>query len=493
MISCSSSRGIARSLAAAALLGAAVVAAPAADAQVLHRFALRAELGAGTMLSEYQRNSDPQRFGGNRPGYDSVGLHANVRLGFTMIEPLALQVGFSNAFFPSSTQDGFGWVRAFEAGLRFEPRVGTLGRIFLDGNVGYARTGPLDRLEVNGGVGFEFQITRVFGLGPMFRITNVFQPETVTSPDLVYYDDDALYWCAGLSLVLRAPEPTPTPTPPADIIDTDCDTVPDPEDQCVTVPRGDRPDPARPGCPTPDTDNDGVLDPDDQCPRVGAGDFPDEAHRGCPDPDNDHDGVLNAQDRCPNLPAGPINDPERPGCPHPHPMAVMERNQIRIMQQVHFDNDRFAIETSDPGLTRENHEVLDQVVSLLRYHTAVELVEVQGHTDNRCTSCPEGPRVHNLELSRNRARAIRSYLVEHGIAETRLTAEGYGQASPIESNVTEAGRLANRRVQFQILRASWATPPPPQEEVRPHPLPPLPPGPAAPTTPCRRPGEARPQ
>src|SRR6185369_8941871 len=97
------------------------------------------------------------------------------------------------------------------------------------------------------------------------------------------------------------------------------------------------------------------------------------------------------------------------------------------------------------------------------------------------------PRQHNLTLSQNRSHSIKDYLVGHGIDATRLTAEGYGQARPIEPNTTASGRLANRRVQFQIVRASWEEPPPPQTEVHPHPHPRPPPAAPGPTQPCRVP------
>jgi outer membrane protein OmpA-like peptidoglycan-associated protein len=467
--------------------GTALMSTSSASAQTLQRFALRAELGAGTMLSDYQRNTNRQQYGGNVLGYDTLDLQANLRLGFQLFEPLTLQVGFTNAFFFTDSQDGTGRVMAAEGGLRFEPRVGTTGRLFLDVNGGWARTGPLDRVTVNAGVGFEFNVNSAFALGPMFRFSDVIQPTTSAPSNLRYYDDDAMYWMAGLSMALRVPPPAPPPPPPSDVLDTDCDTIPDERDVCPTVPAGDHPDATRLGCPIPDTDDDGLRDPDDQCPRDAEGDYPDPAHPGCPDADNDHDGVLNPQDRCPQMPVGPINDPERPGCPHPHPLAVLERDRIRITQQVHFDTNRYDIETVDSALRAENHAVLDQVVSLLQYHTAIVVLEVQGHTDDRCTSCPQGPRLYNLALSQHRAHAIKDYLTNHGVDAARLTAEGYGQGRPIEPNTTPNGRLANRRVQFQILRATWAEAPAPLSEVTPTARRPHLPVSQAPTTPCRVP------
>jgi OOP family OmpA-OmpF porin len=43
---------------------------------------------------------------------------------------------------------------------------------------------------------------------------------------------------------------------------------------------------------------------------------------------------------------------------------------------------------------------------------------------------------------------VRQYLIEQGIPANRMTAQGYGETRPIESNRTSAGRAANRRVEF---------------------------------------------
>ena len=73
------------------------------------------------------------------------------------------------------------------------------------------------------------------------------------------------------------------------------------------------------------------------------------------------------------------------------------------------------------------------------------VVEIGGHTDSR------GADDYNLELSQRRAAAVMRYLTENGIEAGRLTSEGYGEARPIDTNDTDAGRARNRRVVFVIL------------------------------------------
>lgn len=472
-----------RALCAAAVAATAAGAPAAAGAQVLQRFALRAELGAGTMLTDYQRNADRQRFGGNALGYDGPDYMGTVRLGFTVYGPLVVQASFANWLFPSSTLATPGRVMAFEGGVRVEPRVGRLGRFFVDGNAGYARTGPFERAEINAGVGFEFALGRAVGLGPVVRVADVLQQDAPV-PGGTTYPFDAVFWTAGLSLACRVPPPAP---PVPDLLDADCDRVPDVDDLCASVNPGARPDPAHRGCPLLDADNDGVLDRDDRCVTTPAGDYPDEApgRRGCPDPDLDHDGERNVTDLCPAEPAGPTPDPARQGCPDPSPVAAVERDRIRLAQPVVFDANRWAVDATDAEQARRNREALDAVASLLRHHAAIRRVEVQSHTDDRCTGCRGGPRAHNLALTERRAAAVRDYLVSRGVDGGRLVARGYGQGTPLGPNDTEAHRQANRRVEFRIVEAAWSAPPQPPPAARPRPLPPLAPLPALPSRPCR--------
>ncbi len=71
-------------------------------------------------------------------------------------------------------------------------------------------------------------------------------------------------------------------------------------------------------------------------------------------------------------------------------------------------------------------------------------VEVAGHTDD------SGPAPGNQRLSERRARSAADYLISRGVDAARVTVVGYGEDRPVESNATEAGQLANRRVEFVI-------------------------------------------
>lgn len=92
-------------------------------------------------------------------------------------------------------------------------------------------------------------------------------------------------------------------------------------------------------------------------------------------------------------------------------------------------------------LKPESASVLSRAQALLAARGA-EPVEIQGHTDN------VGSDAANLSLSKARAQAVRGWLVDHGIAASRLTTVGYGETQPRASNDDDAGRAQNRRVEL---------------------------------------------
>lgn len=218
--------------------------------------------------------------------------------------------------------------------------------------------------------------------------------------------------------------------------DRDKDTIFDEVDACPDVPGVANPDPKQHGCP-PDSDGDGIPDDKDACPKVKGVASDNPKQNGCP-PDADGDGILDDKDACPNEKGKPNSDPKKHGCPTA--VRVVD-SQVVILEQVQFDTGKATIKpVSD--------ELLNEVASVLKDHPELVRLEVQGHTDST------GARAMNMRLSQDRSDAVKEALVRRGIAETRLTTQGYGPDQPIGSNRTAEGRQANRRVQFKSLEVA---------------------------------------
>lgn len=460
------------------------VGAPrAAVAQGIDHFALRTEVGVGAMLSPYQRNTDPSRYGGSTPGYD-LATTLTARLALNVSPSVALQASVTNWLF-AGANNNIGWLFAPLVGLRVEPRIAR-GKLFVDANLGVGFTGTVTRMQFDLGVGYEFDLGRYVALGPSLRYGQTVQPESVAGR-AEPWPEDARYLAVALSFTLRT-NPTrrlgtpafhavraPTPAPPRPR-DSDGDGAVDPEDLCPTIPSGTLPDRLRHGCPETDVDGDAVTDREDRCPTVASGPHPDPSHRGCPDPDDDNDGVTNSNDACPETHFGATENPARGGCPDPdrdndglsdsrdrcpeapetfdglsdedgcpepdaHSLVDLSNGVIRLSgAPVEF------APRSARLVGRSSFNVLDSLAHALSAHAEIALVEVQGHTDDR------GRRSDNLALSLLRANAVREYLIDHGIAPERVTARGLGPDRPLASNRTSRGRALNRRVEVHILR-----------------------------------------
>ncbi|MGZ5007388.1 MAG: OmpA family protein [Methylobacter sp.] len=91
------------------------------------------------------------------------------------------------------------------------------------------------------------------------------------------------------------------------------------------------------------------------------------------------------------------------------------------------------------------------LVEYLRNHGDT-MVKIEGHTDDR------GSADYNVNLSQMRAEAVRSFLINNGIAPERISAKGMGEDYPIATNATPSGRQQNRRVEVTITDAAQTTP-----------------------------------
>ena len=113
------------------------------------------------------------------------------------------------------------------------------------------------------------------------------------------------------------------------------------------------------------------------------------------------------------------------------------------MLDLQFPYIRF--EYKSDALTRQSIDDLDLVKFLMSSSPQLRL-EVAGHTDS------VGGSSYNMELSRKRAQQVLEHLVNNGATRNRLRTRGYGLSQPVDTNKTDAGRAANRRVTFRALK-----------------------------------------
>ena len=98
-------------------------------------------------------------------------------------------------------------------------------------------------------------------------------------------------------------------------------------------------------------------------------------------------------------------------------------------------------DTGKSAILPDSQDVLQQVLKLLQDNPDLKL-RIEGHTDN------VGAKAANQALSQKRAQAVMGWLIANGVDVSRLTAQGFGDSTPIADNSTDAGRAKNRRVEL---------------------------------------------
>jgi OOP family OmpA-OmpF porin len=107
-------------------------------------------------------------------------------------------------------------------------------------------------------------------------------------------------------------------------------------------------------------------------------------------------------------------------------------------------NRSIAFESGSAAVTKGGRKVLLALVKPLKAAGSARVV-VGGYTDD------VGDAKANLNLSKARAHSVVVFLTKQGVAAKTLIAKGYGEAKPIASNKTAAGRSKNRRIEFTVL------------------------------------------
>ena len=138
--------------------------------------------------------------------------------------------------------------------------------------------------------------------------------------------------------------------------------------------------------------------------------------------------------------------PPPPAAPPPPPPP---QNVVIDLRGVNFKFDRPKKGEHNIGPTlkppaSDSLAILNQAVDTLNRYPQVK-IEIDGYTDSI------GTEKYNQGLSERRANIVDQYLTSHGIDASRITAvKGFGEADPIDTNKTAAGRQRNRRVEFKV-------------------------------------------
>jgi len=202
--------------------------------------------------------------------------------------------------------------------------------------------------------------------------------------------------------------------------DTDGDGVADPQDECVDVVGLKELN----GCP--DADADGIADAKDGCPQVAGP----AANNGCPWPDTDGDSVLDKDDQCVDVAGTVANN----GCPEPTEEVVKKLNAYA--KTILFDSGKSSFK-------EQAYAALNGMNVIFKEYPTAKFA-LGGHTDSA------GPSKSNQLLSERRVNAVRDWFISNGVDAGRLSATGYGETTPIDSNRTRAGRANNRRVEVKL-------------------------------------------
>ncbi|MCB1947616.1 flagellar motor protein MotD [Nitrosomonas sp.] len=144
-------------------------------------------------------------------------------------------------------------------------------------------------------------------------------------------------------------------------------------------------------------------------------------------------------------------------------MESMAKNVLKVLAPL-VDNGKVRVTQSNLGITVEINasvlfspgeaqlsddsiETLQAVAQVLKQHN--HEIQVEGHTDNLPIHNAFFP--SNWELSTARASSVIRLFINSGLSGQKLTAIGYGENRPVETNDTIEGRMRNRRVTIMIM------------------------------------------
>ena len=125
-------------------------------------------------------------------------------------------------------------------------------------------------------------------------------------------------------------------------------------------------------------------------------------------------------------------------------LTIVQTPDAKARRDSWITIDRLSFNTGSATLQPQSERQIDNIATVLSNCPSVHL-NIAGFTDN------VGPVESNLNLSRDRAKAVVAELVSKGISPGRLSAEGYGEDHPVADNSSAEGRAQNRRAAMAVV------------------------------------------
>jgi OOP family OmpA-OmpF porin len=126
-------------------------------------------------------------------------------------------------------------------------------------------------------------------------------------------------------------------------------------------------------------------------------------------------------------------------------VKVAEGGKMNMLDKISTDGKivthGILFDVNKATIKPESMGVINQISQLMKDNPDLKF-EIGGYTDG------DGDESANLKLSEQRAIAVQNQLVSMGVESSRLTAKGYGESKPLDSNSTLEGKANNRRVEF---------------------------------------------
>ncbi len=269
--------------------------------------------------------SDPQahEFGFGAEGRVAVELPLSRIVGL-QLEGGGLWLAHANRpTDPSLADHGDGSALLAMAGVRVRPFTEVAGP-WADANLGYVRSGGLDRFGFDVHVGYDWRVGQGrWDIGPYLGYSQIVQPDDTVRPE------DARILSFGIHVALgvrRLPPPVPPSEPPP-------------------PPPPPLPPPPPPPAPPSDRDNDGIIDPDDACPDV---------------------------------PGVHTDDPKTNGCPPAGDQVRVIKDRIEYDDVILFDTDQAHVHHA-------SWPILRKLAAFIVQNPDIEQVDITGHADERGT------------------------------------------------------------------------------------------------------------